>query len=128
MKPAFLRWLRRVHLYLGVFFAPLLLLFVLTGWLQTVSPDRRKGVADDDSWTSRLSRVHVEQYYPSKSAEGYSTKLFTGLVVVMSVALTATVLAGVVLAFQVLKARWAVWASLALGVLVPVLTLWLGQR
>lgn len=120
--------LRRAHLYLGVFFTPLLLFFVLTGWYQTVNPDRRKGTADSEDWISRLNRVHVEQYFPTKSAEGYSTKVFTGLVVVMSIALAATVLLGVVLAFQILKNHWVLWMLLVLGILIPALTLWMGQR
>ena len=120
--------LRRAHLYLGVFFAPLLLFFVLTGWFQTVSPDRRKGVSDSDDWISRLNRVHVEQYYPSKAAESYGTRGFTLLVVAMSVGLIATVLLGVVLAFQTLASRWAVWLSLLAGVVVPMVVLWMGQR
>ncbi|MGE3309565.1 MAG: hypothetical protein AB7O66_06295 [Limisphaerales bacterium] len=122
------RWLRRIHLHLGVFFAPLLLFFVLTGWYQTVTPDRRKGVADSDDWISRLNRVHVEQYYPTKSAEGYSTRAFTALVVAMSVALAATTVLGVVLAFQVMKKRGLVWLSLGLGLIVPAVFLWLGQK
>lgn len=122
------RWLRRIHLYLGVFFAPLLLFFVLTGWYQTVTPDRRKGVADSDDWLSRMNRVHVEQYYPTRSAEGYSTKAFSLLVVAMSVALAATTLLGVVLAFQVIKNKGLVWISLALGIIVPAVSLWLGQK
>lgn len=122
------RILRRAHLYLGVFFTPLLLFFILTGWYQTVNPDRRKGTQDSDDFLSRLNRVHVEQYYPVKSAEGYSTKLFTALVVVMAVALTITLVLGVVLAFQVLKARWMVVLILSLGFLVPAAILWAGRR
>jgi len=122
------RWLRRIHLHLGVFFAPLLLFFVLTGWYQTVTPDRRKGVADSDDWLSRMNRVHVEQYYPTRTAEGSSTRPFTVLVVAMSVALAATTVLGVVLAFQVLKKRGLVWISLALGFIVPAISLWLGQK
>jgi hypothetical protein len=122
------RWLRRVHLHLGVFFAPLLLFFVLTGWYQTVTPDRRKGVADSDDWLSRMNRVHVEQYYPTRTAEGYSTKPFTILVVAMSIALAATTVLGVVLAFQVLKKKGLVWISLGLGFIVPAVSLWLGQK
>jgi hypothetical protein len=122
------RWLRRIHLHLGVFFAPLLLFFVLTGWYQTVTPDRRKGVADSDDWLSRMNRVHVEQYYPTQTAEGYSTKPFTILVVAMSIALAATTLLGVVLAFQVLKKKGLVWISLGLGFIVPAVSLWLGQK
>lgn len=122
------RLLRRAHLYLGVFFAPLLVFFVLTGWHQTANPDRRKGVNDSSDWVSRLNRVHVEQYYPTESAEGYSTKGFSALVALMSVALVITVLLGVVLAFQALKAQWAVWLALVLGIVIPMLTLWLGQK
>jgi len=123
-----MRLLRRIHLHLGVFFTPLLLFFVLTGWYQTVTPDRRKGATDSDDWISRMTRVHVEQYYPSKTAESYSTRLFTALVVVLALALSATVLLGVVLAFQALRSPWAVWLSLVLGFVVPLLTLWLGQK
>ncbi len=122
------RWLRRVHLHLGVFFAPLLLFFVLTGWYQTVTPDRRKGVEDSDDWLSRMNRVHVEQYYPTRTAEGYSTRPFTILVVAMSIALAATTVLGVVLAFQVLKKKGLVWISLGLGFIVPAVSLWLGQK
>lgn len=119
--------LRRLHLHLGVFFTPLLLFFVLTGWYQTVSPDRRKGGQDSDDLLSRMTRVHVDQYYPSKSAEGYSTKGFTTLVVAMSGAATLTILLGVYLAFRSMRNPWLVVASLVLGILLPVLILRLSQ-
>lgn len=119
---------RRAHLYLGVFFTPLLIFFIVTGLYQTVSPDRRKGVTDSDTLLSRLARVHVEQYYPAPSAEAFSTGLFTGLVVIMSAALILSVVLGVALAFQTLRRAWAVWLTLLLGVAVPVATLWLGLR
>lgn len=122
-----MRFLRRAHLHLGVFFSPLLLFFVLTGWYQTANPDRRKGVNDSDDWISRLNRVHVEQYLPSKDAEGYSTRPFTYLVAVMSVALTATLILGVYLAFRSVKSPWAVIASFSLGILVPAMILLLSR-
>lgn len=122
-----MRILRRAHLHLGVFFAPLLLFFVLTGWYQTANPDRRKGTNDSDDWVAHLTRVHVEQYLPSKTAEGYSTKAFTVLVVAMSVALTATTLLGLYLAFRTVKSPWPLLASLALGLIVPTLILLLSR-
>jgi hypothetical protein len=121
------RFLRKLHLHLGVFFSPLLLFFILTGWYQTANPDRRKGVNDSDDWASRLARVHVEQYFPSKAAEGYSTKLCTALVVVMSIALSITILLGVYLAFRSLKNPWLVALSFLLGIGVPALILRLSQ-
>ncbi len=77
---------------------------------------------------SRLNRVHVEQYYPTESASGYTTYLFRGLVVGMAIALVTTVALGVVLAFRTSRNRWPVWLSLALGVVLPIVLLWLGQK
>lgn len=123
-----MKTLRRVHLYLGCFFAPLLMFYVATGWYQTVNPDRRKGVSDSTDWVSRLSRVHVEQYYPTESATSYGTSLFRALVVIMAIALITTVILGIILAFRTSRHKWRVWLSLALGVVLPVLLLWLGQK
>ena len=36
-----MKLIRRIHLYLGCFFTPLLIFYVATGWYQTVNPDRR---------------------------------------------------------------------------------------
>jgi len=123
-----MRLIRRVHLYLGCFFAPLLIFYVSTGWYQTVNPDRRKGVADSTDLVGRLSRVHVEQYYPTESATGYSTFFFRALVVLMAVALMTTVVLGIILAFRASRNTWPVWLSLALGIVLPVVLLWLGQK
>ena len=123
-----MKTLRRVHLYLGCFFAPLLLFYVITGWYQTVNPDRRKGVSDSQDLVSRLSRVHVEQYYPTQSASGYSTRLFRVFIVIMANALIATVILGIILAFRTSRNKWPVWLSLALGIALPVILLWLGQK
>jgi ABC-type glycerol-3-phosphate transport system permease component len=123
-----MRLLRRIHLYLGCFFAPLLIFYVATGWYQTVHPDRRKGLNDSNDWISRLSRVHVEQYYPTQSATGYSTYLFRSLVVAMAAALIATVCLGILLAFRSSRKKWPVWLALVLGVVLPIAMLWLGQQ
>lgn len=123
-----MKLIRRLHLYLGCFFAPLLLFYVLTGWIQTVSVDRRKGLGEAANWIDRLKSVHVDQIYPTESAMGYSPKLFQILVVLMSIALVISVLLGVVLAFKTVRQRWLVWLSLVMGFLVPVLVLWLSQK
>jgi hypothetical protein len=123
-----LKLLRRLHLFLGCFFAPLLLFYVATGWYQTVTLRRNKGVGEADDLPSRLRSVHVDQIYPTESANSFSPILFRVLVVTMAIALIATIVIGVVLAFKSLRQRWLVWVSLALGFLVPVLFLWLGQH
>ena len=45
----------------------------------------------------------------------------------MAVALVATVVLGVVLAFRSIRNPWPVAISLVLGVLLPALLLWLGH-
>ena len=123
-----MKLIRRIHLYLGCFFAPMLIFYVATGWYQTVNPDRRKGVGDSSDLISRLSRVHVEQYYPTESATGYSTFFFRLLIVLMAIALITTVSLGIVLAFRTSRNKWPVWFSLGLGIALPVILLWLGQK
>ncbi|MBI3850820.1 MAG: hypothetical protein HY298_11180 [Verrucomicrobia bacterium] len=120
--------LRRIHTFLGCFFAPLLLFFVGTGWYQTMNPDRKKGSSEADTLVTRLSTVHVEQHFPSGSAQAYHTAWFRYLVVVMCVALITTIALGIVLAFRSSRQRWPIWLSLALGILVPMILLWLGQQ
>ena len=116
--------LRRIHTFLGCFFAPLLLFFIATGWYQTVTPDRKKGEGEADTLVARLTTVHVDQHFPTESAQAYHTTLFRYLVVIMCVALIATIALGIVLAFRSNRHRWQVWLSLALGILAPVILLW----
>jgi hypothetical protein len=46
----------------------------------------------------------------------------------MAVALIATVVLGIILAFRTIRNKWPVWLSLALGILLPIVMLWLGQK
>ena len=121
-----MKTLRRIHLYLGCFFAPMLLFYVATGWYQTLHPNRNKTAGEAGGWISRLRQVHVDQIYPTAS-RNYSPGAYRALVVLMAVALIVTTLLGVVMAFRVQRSRWPVWLALGLGVLMPVLLLWLGQ-
>ena len=125
-----MRALRRWHTYLGCFFAPLLLFYVLTGWYQTVYHDRLKSPGDAETIGERLRTVHVDQIYPTNREVSHpsSPKLFQALVVVMAIALVTTVIIGVVLAFRSTRKPWPVWVSLILGILVPIAMLWLGHR
>lgn len=123
-----LKTIRRLHLYLGVFFAPLLAFFILSGWYQTANPDRRKGPDEAREFWDRMRSIHAEQILPSEKIEAYSPALMRWFVYAMAAALLATILLGVVLALKTMKARWLVWLMLALGFAVPVLLLWLGQR
>jgi hypothetical protein len=122
--------LRRLHLYLGCFFTPMLLFYILTGWYQTVVPNRLKSPSEAETLVQKLRVVHVDQIYPSESEvqKPSSPRFYKVLVVIMAIAATVTIALGLVLAFKSIRPQWPVWISLVLGVLLPALMLWLGQR
>jgi preprotein translocase subunit SecE len=139
MRGKWLLWVRRAHLYLSVFFAPLLLLFVITGWAQTVGFARH----DDGSLSlmEKLSDVHKNQFFPtdnSSTTNGKAMWSFAGqtgtensritwptkwLVVAMCIALIISISLGLILAFTMVRNRIFVWIALILGVATPVLLL-----
>jgi len=124
-----MRWLRRIHTYLGVFFAPLLLFFILSGWYQTLHKDRIKGPGDARSLTQIMREIHTDDVYPTHDRNvRVSPTLFVSLVVVMAVGLTTTIVLGIWLAFRSVRNRWMIVLSLALGILVPAGLLWLGHQ
>ncbi len=122
-----IRWLRRLHTFLGVFFSPLLLLFVITGWWQTVSPNRNKGLGFGTSWIEKLSTVHVDNYFPLSGARNYSTDLFKVLVVIMPAGLIFTTLLGLMMAFRFAKRKVLITLILFAGIVVPTFLLYLGE-
>src|SRR5688572_8477030 len=113
--------MRRLHLYLGCFFAPLLLFFTVSGVCQTFVLHRgdKLGTYKPPKTIVRLSEPHMHQRMMG-SAERSTP--FRWLVVAMSAGLLISILLGIAMALKLERARW-VWASLALGVLVPVLFL-----
>jgi len=135
MHGNWLFWVRRLHLYLSVFFAPLLLLFVITGWAQTM------GYVNWGSTMWRVSEIHKAQYFPtsdtgtlgklrisgqtgtSKGAKIQPTSPMKWLVVAMSMALVISISLGIILAFTMVRNRIPVWIALTLGIATPVLLL-----
>jgi len=125
MKIKWMLLLRRTHLYLGVFFSPLLLMFILTGWWQTVTTDEekeREGGFFHELMKS-FSSVHTDDSYPRPNAHHHEWVMKT-LVVSMCVALILSILLGLVLAWQTTKGKWRVVLVLGLGILVPALVLY----
>lgn len=120
--------LRRLHTYLGVFFAPLLLFFICTGWYQTMNPDRRKGPGEAEGIVDRARSVHADSLLPNPSAENYATKPFRYFVAAMSAGFIAMTILGLILAFRFTKNKWVIALSLVLGFAVPVILLVLGQK
>lgn len=120
--------LRQIHTYLGVFFAPLLLFFVITGWYQVLHPDRRKSPEEAEAYWDRARSVHADSVLPNPKAERYATRPFRYFTVAMSVGFIITTIVGLILAFRFTKNKWAIFVSLVLGLLVPVAMLILAQK
>ena len=119
---------RKLHLYLSVFFAPLLIFYIGTGWYQTFRTQRNKLLGEQDTFVSKLTAVHVDQVYPKPEVPGeYSTVLFKSFVVAMSVCLLVTIALGIYLAFRTNRRAWPVSLALLFGLILPMLFLWLGQ-
>jgi len=125
-----MKLLRKLHLFLGVFFTPLLVFFVATGWYQTLEPERLKTPGDAETLLQKLRVVHTDMIYPGdrEFSRPSSPKLFQGIVGAMSAAVLITTALGVYLAFRTV--RGTVWVVLCLvaGLVVPVLLLWMGRR
>ena len=121
------RWFRRLHTFLSVFFSPLLMLFVLTGWWQTVTVNRNKGLGFGSSWIEKLSTIHIDNYFPLAGAHSYSTDLFKILVIIMCIGFMFTTTLGLVMAFRFAKKKTSLVLILVAGILVPVLLLYLGE-
>jgi hypothetical protein len=120
-------WLQRIraiHTWLGVFFSPLLLLFIITGWWQTFATEDTKDKGFLNSIMVKFSTIHTDNYFPGHAGTHHASQHFKILVACMAVALILTILLGLALACQTAKKFW--WTALAflLGILVPAMTLY----
>lgn len=124
MNGKWIKRLRAVHTWLGVFFSPLLLLFIITGWWQTFANDETKNHGPVNAFLARLSEIHTDDYFKHHPGEPHSSPHFKVLVGLMAATLLISILLGLALACQ--NARQARWAALAfaLGILLPVLILY----
>lgn len=65
MKAPMMRRVRQYHLYLGLFFAPAILLFALSGALQTFRLQEAKGYGGTPpAWIVWMASVHKDQSLP----------------------------------------------------------------
>ena len=126
MRGKLILFARRTHLYLSVFFTPLLLMFILTGWWQTMSSDDEKeregGFVHE--MIKKFSHVHTDDEWLRAGTHHYLW-LVKWLVVAMCVALITSILLGLFLSWQTTKPKWRVVLAFMLGILVPALALYI---
>lgn len=119
MRGKWLQWLKRAHLFLGVFFSPLLLLFLITGYWQTFvsSDDRTQGYFN--SVMSKFSTIHTDDYYPRAGGSHHSSEAVKFMIAAMAIAMGLSIFLGLMLAVQVTKRRWLVALYFLLGIIIP---------
>ena len=123
MNGTWLRRIRTLHTWLGVFFSPLLLLFIITGWWQTFATDESKDHGWFNKMLSKFSSIHTDDYFAHTGGHSHGSEHFKIFVGLMAAMLIVTILLGLILAAQKWRLRWTALALL-LGVLVPALILY----
>jgi hypothetical protein len=111
--------LRRIHLYLGCFFAPMLVFFSISGLWQVYGLQWVNG----PNWFTYLSTIHMgHQLYFKDPAKAYtfSSPYLEFFVAVMAASLVISIILGVIMAFKFGRGTLAL-ANLAGGVFVPLI-------
>jgi hypothetical protein len=135
--------IRRIHLFLGCFFTPLLLLYLLSGFYFVLKPARQKDDGEAQTFLQKIWWVHTAQEYPRTTAPldieaenqprtltdwEPDTRAFKILIYIMVIGAVATMALGIVLAIRSTKDKRPVYLSLAMGVLLPIVILWFSQK
>ena len=118
-------FLRRLHLYLGCLFAPVLIFFAISGGWQLY---RLNDKAKDGSYVppapvTVLSAIHKNSHLPGKPELAY-TPLRT-FMLAAAVGLVVTTLLGVVMAFRSCRSWLTPVLCLVAGVAIPLVALWI---
>ena len=110
--------IRRAHLYLGCFFAPMLVFFSISGIWQVYGIQW----ADQNKFLRLLSTIHMGHNLRSKDPHPFTltSPYLEFFVAVMAASLILNIVLGVVMAFRFGRGTLAL-ASLGGGVIVPVL-------
>jgi len=117
--------LRRLHLYLGCLFAPVLIFFAVTGsWqLYRANDPSKDGSYVPPKPVEVLSAIHKDSHLPGKRASIY-TPLRT-FSVLAAAGLVVTTVLGIVMAFRLSRNAIAPSLCLLAGVAIPGVILWI---
>jgi hypothetical protein len=138
VNPQMMRRVRQWHFYMGVFFAPLIILFALSGALQTFRLQEEKGWGGTPpAWIDTIATVHMDSKLPQaapvaaappkgppKAAKprppGPNRLPMQIFMVVMSLALLLSAVLGVVIALNNRLTRRMSLVMLAGGTVLPL--------
>ena len=119
------RTLRRLHLYLGSLFAPVLLFFAVSGAWQVyrVNDAKKDGSYTPPKIIKTLSSVHKNQTLTDK--EIHDRTGIKAFIFAAAVLLTTTTLLGITMAYRFTASPLLVTVCLVAGIIVPIVLLYL---
>jgi len=123
--------LRLIHTYLGLAFAPLLVFFIFSGFLQTfdLHESKKDGTYTAPGWAVAAGEVHMHQRLPVIDRKNAPSRTAMRLLIGLTcVGLLTTVSLGVVMAWRLQKRKTGLFISLIAGVAVPIIILTLQNR
>jgi hypothetical protein len=65
-----MKWIRRVHAWLGVLFAPAIVMFALSGIFQMFGWHEGSGTDAPPGWIARLAQLHMKQTFSLPRPKG----------------------------------------------------------
>ena len=112
------RSLRRIHLYLGTLFAPVLLFFAASGGWQVyrLNDAKKNGTYTPPRIVTTLSAVHKNQTFARETSQKTAFKAFVFLA---ALALITTTFLGIVMAYRYTGRPITVTVCLLLGFALP---------
>ena len=119
-----MKFLRRLHLYLGCLFAPMLIFFAVTGswqifdWHQSTKTGYHAPRA-----LSVLSNIHKDAHIPPTQRSSPAPVRYFMLAAALGLILTAVV--GVIMAYRFSRQPLVATICLAIGIVVPAVLLWI---
>jgi hypothetical protein len=145
----FLKYIRLLHLYLGVFIAPALLFFAFTGALQTFSlhETTRGSSYKPPAWAVTLAQIHKkqtpvvparklpppdkpatvppQQSSPPKAPDAPAPKTHNPLplkifFLLVAIGLFVSTLTGLYMSYRYLRNRLLITAILVAGIVIPI--------
>ncbi|MFL2903829.1 MAG: hypothetical protein ACJZ8W_02300 [Limisphaerales bacterium] len=139
-----MKYLRRIHLYLGCFITPLLAVYLVSGFYFILNPERQKDEGEAQSLFQKLWWMHTDQQWPRGVSEEIDplaedqpktittweadTKLFKGLVYLMVIVAVISIVIGLILAFRSTKDKKPAIGVVIAGIIIPILFLVTGQK
>ena len=116
--------LLRVHRYLGLFCAPMLILFAVSGSWQLVNAHKRM---KNSSYVPPAAVKAVSDMHMGEDLAGGWKWAYRGLAWAIAGSLVTSAVIGISVAFRTSRGSRAVWLTLAAGTLLPLL-LYLAAR